>query len=514
MTGAECVLRTLAANGIRVCFMNPGTSEMQLVAALDRVPEVRGVLCLFEGVCSGAADGYARMTRRPAATVLHLGPGLANALANLHNARKGYSPVVNIVGEHSTQHLEYDAPLSADIGLFAQTVSGYIRTPADVDEIGDATADTIEGAVRPPCGVATLIVPADYSWTETHGAPRKIAPVPPAPPSPECIRAAAAVLRSGASAGILLGGRALTGPGLAAAGRIAASTGARIFAARYAARMESGRGRFQPERIPYFPEAALATLFGLRHLILVESKPPVSFFGYPATPSYLAPPNCAVHEIASLDQDGTAALEALAAELGSKSSGSPGQPRAIDPPPDGVLTPDSIGRVVAALMPENAIVSDEMVSSGEAVWRHLLHAPPHDHLPVTGGSIGQGLPVAAGAAFACPERKVIALEADGSAMYTLQSLWTMARESLDVAIVIFANRRYRILDIEMQRTKATGFGAAAEGMIDIGNPVLDWVFLSNGLGVPATRATTAGEFAAQFAVAMREPGPRLIEAVL
>jgi acetolactate synthase-1/2/3 large subunit len=495
-----------------MCFMNPGTSEMQLVAALDRVPDVRGVLCLFEGVCSGAADGYARMTRTPAATVLHLGPGLANALSNLHNARKAYSPVVNIVGEHSTQHLEYDAPLSADIDAFARTVSAYVRTPASVDEIGEAAADTIEAAVRPPGGVATLIIPADYSWTETRGGPGKIAPAAPAHPRSECVQAAASVLRSGESAGILLGGRTLTGVGLNAAGRISAGTGAKVFAARYAARMESGRGRFQPVRIPYFPEAALAALSGLRHLFLVESKAPVSFFGYPATPSYLAPPDCVIHELAALDQDGTAALEALAAKVGSNGAVRPNG--RVDPPGDGALTADSVGRAVAALIPEDAIISDEMVSSSEAVWKHLLNAPPHDHLPVTGGSIGQGLPVAAGAAFACPGRKVIALEADGSGMYTLQSLWTMARESLDVTVVIFANRRYRILDIEMQRTKAEGFGAAAERMIDIGNPVLDWVSLSAGLGVPATRAATVGEFTAQFAIAMREAGPRVIEAVI
>jgi len=512
MTGAECVLRTLAANGVRVCFMNPGTSEMQLVAALDRVPEVRGVLCLFEGVCSGAADGYARMTGRPAATVLHLGPGLANALSNLHNARKAYSPVVNIVGEHSTQHLEYDAPLSADIEAFARTVSAYVRTPTSVDDIGNATADSIEAAVRPPGGVATLIIPADYSWTDTRGKPGRIVPAAPAPPRPECIQAAAVVLRSGEPAGILLGGRTLTGAGLDAAARIAAGTGAKVFAARYAARMQSGRGRFQPARIPYFPEGALAALSGLRHLFLVESKAPVSFFGYPATPSYLAPPDCLVHELAALDQDGTAALEALAAEVGSNSAvRSNGR---VDPPGDGALTADSIGRAVAALIPEDAIISDEMVSSSEAAWKHLLNAAPHDHLPVTGGSIGQGLPVGVGAALACPGRKVIALEADGSGMYTLQSLWTMARESLNVTVVIFANRRYRILDIEMQRTKAEGFGAAAESMIDIGNPALDWVKLSAGLGVPATRASTAGEFTTQFAIAMREPGPRLIEAII
>jgi acetolactate synthase-1/2/3 large subunit len=515
MNGAECLLRTLAVNGVRICFMNPGTSEMQLVAALDRVPEVRGVLCLFEGVCSGAADGYARMARHPAATVLHLGPGLGNALSNLHNARKAYSPVVNIVGEHSTQHLQYDAPLSADIELFARTVSGYVRTPAVVDDIGDAAADVIAAAVRPPGQVATLLVPADYSWTETSSAPRTITPAPAPPPSADCVRLAAHVLRSGAPAGLLLGGRTLTGAGLSAAGRISAATGAKVFAARYAARMQSGRGLFQPKRIPYFPEVALPLLSGLQHLFVVEAKAPVSFFGYPDMPSYLAPPDCAVHDLASIDQDGTAALEALSDEIGARNNASSAQtgPRPVAPT-EGALNPDVIGRTVAALMPENAIVSDEMVSSGEAVWCHLLNAPPYEHLPVTGGSIGQGLPVAAGAAFACPGRKVIALEADGSGMYTPQTLWTMAREDLDIAVVIFANRRYRILDIEMRRTNAIGFGAAAEQMIDIANPALDWVQLSEAMGVPATRATTAAEFTAQFQTAMHERGPRLIEAVI
>lgn len=515
MNGAECLLRTLATNRIEVCFMNPGTSEMQFVAALDRVPAVRGVLCLFEGVCSGAADGYARMMRRPAATVLHLGPGLGNALANFHNARKAYSPVVNIVGEHSTQHLQYDAPLTSDIETFARTVSSYVRTPKSVHEIGFAASDTIQAALRPPGQVATLIVPADFSWSESSEPGPVIARASRHAPDAGRLRIAARTLRSGEPAALLLSGTTLTGCGLEAAGRIAAATGAKIFAARYSARMESGRGRFHPARIPYFPEPALSALSGLRHLILVEAKAPVSFFGCPDNPSYLAPADCAIHALASLEEDGTAALSALVEELGAANANGPCDlSSGAELPPGGPLTPDSIGRTVAALIPENSIISDEMVSSSEAVWPHLLNAPLHDHLPVTGGSIGQGLPVAVGAAIACPERKVIALEADGSGMYTLQALWTMARESLDVTVVIFANRRYRILDIEMRRTGANGFGPAASGMIDIGRPDLEWVRLGNGMGVPSTRATTAAEFAAQFRRAMSEKGPRLIEAVI
>jgi acetolactate synthase-1/2/3 large subunit len=512
MNGAECLLRTLVSNGLDVCFMNPGTSEMQFVAALDRVPGMRGILCLFEGVCSGAADGYARMTRRPAATLLHLGPGLANGLANFHNARKALSPVVNIVGEHSTQHLQYDAPLTSDIVTFARSVSGYVHTPGAAAELGRAASDTIQAALRPPGQVATLIVPADFSWSEAGEPGPVVKPYRRVKPDADRLRIAARVLHSGEPAALLLGGGTLIGAGLDAAGRIAAATGAKVFAARYAARMESGRGRFLPVRVPYFPEPALSAMAGLKHLILVEAKGPVSFFGYPGQPSFLAPPDCALHGLAATDEDGTAALVALAAELGA------GACAYFDPKPTasatGALTPDAVGQTLASLLPEHAIVSDEMVSSGEAVWAHLVEAAPHDHLPVTGGAIGQGLPVAVGAAIACPDRKVVALEADGSGMYTLQSLWTMARESLDITVVIFANRRYRILDVEMRRTGAGGFGPKAGDMIDIGRPDLDWVRLSEGQGVPASRVSTASEFTAAFRLAMSERGPRLIEAVL
>ena len=515
MLGAESLLRTLVANGVDICFMNPGTSEMQFVAALDRVPGMRGVLCLFEGVCSGAADGYARMAGRPAATLLHLGPGLANGLSNFHNARKARSPIVSIVGEHSTQHLEHDAPLSADVEAFARPVSDdiiYLRRAADM---GIAAAKTIEAARRPPGQVSMLIVPADYSWSEA-GEPGPVIPGPcRATPPAAGIEEAARLIRSRKNVGIILSGTALHGRGLQAAGRLAAATGVRVFANRNAGRMESGRGRFQPERVPYFPEAALATLAGLQHLLLVESKAPVSFFGYPEQPSLMAPADCKLHVVAGLEEDGTAVLETLVEMCGAQGSTAAARsaPAATLPGP-GPLTLPALAQAVGALLPEHAIVSDEMVSSGEPVWNRLLCAAPHDHLPVAGGSIGQGLPVAVGAAIACPDRKVVALEADGSGMYTLQSLWTMARESLDVTTVIFANHRYRILDVEMRRTGANGFGPLADAMIGIGRPDIDWVKLSEGLGVPAVRATTTEAFVTEFGRAVRERGPRLIEAAL
>jgi acetolactate synthase-1/2/3 large subunit len=505
MNGAECLLRTLLAGGVDVCFMNPGTSEMQFVSALDRVPAMRGVLCLHETVCAGAADGYARITSRPAATLLHLGPGLANALSNFHNARKARSPIVNVVGEHSTLHLRYDAPLTADVEAFARPVSGWVRTLDSPARLGAAAAEAIAAARRPPGQVASLIIPADHSWSEA-GHP---APAPPAParqaPDDARIAAAARILASGEPAALLLGGSAASEAGLAAAAR----TGLPVFVNRYSASVPRGRPWAFARRLAYFPEPAEAMLAGLKHLITVEAEAPVSFFGYPGRRSALAPEDCAIHLLAGQHEDGVAALQAL-----------PHRPSPAPKPPHpelpgaGPLTPESIGAVLAGLLPEGAIVSDEMVSCSEPVHSALNGAAPHLLLPVTGGSIGQGLPVAAGAALAAPGRKVVALEADGSAMYSLQALWTMAREKLAVITVIFANRRYRILDVEMRRTGAAAIGPRADAMIDIARPTLDWVRLAAGLGVEASRASTVEQFQHQFGSALQAAGPRLIEAVL
>jgi acetolactate synthase-1/2/3 large subunit len=507
MTGAESLLRTLVANGVDTCFMNPGTSEMHFVAALDRVPGMRGVLGLFEGVCSGAADGYARIAGRPAATLLHLGPGLANSLANFHNARKARSPIVSIVGEHATAHLKVDAPLTSDVQAFARTVSSCVRTSGGPDEIAADAAATITDACGPPGQTAMLIIPADYSWSET-GAPVCVAQIRKrALPSQEALDRAGALLREEGTA-VLMGGTSVTARGLDAA----AKTGARVIVARNTPRYANGSGRFQPPIVPYFPEGAMPLLADVKNLILVESEQPVSFFAYPDLPSYMTPEGCRITVLATRAEDGTAALEALA----DPSVAVPRMPRQVlsAPEDDGPLTLDTLGAAVAAYLPENAVVADEMVSSAGAVLPYLAHAAPHDVMPLTGGSIGLGLPMALGAAIAAPDRKVISLEADGSAMYTLQSLWTMAREHLDITIVILNNRRYRILDIEMQRTGANGFGGIANDMIELGRPNLDWVKLSEGCGVAATRAATGREFSRQFRDAVREKGPRLIEALV
>lgn len=505
MTGAECLLRTLLNNRIDLCLMNPGTSEMQFVSALDRVPAMRGVLCLHETVCAGAADGYARMRGSPAATLLHLGPGLANGLSNFHNARKARSPVVSIVGEHSTAHLRYDAPLTADVEAFARPVSGWVRTLDDAANMGAAATECIAAAIQPPGQVATLIIPADHSWSPSGEPGAAVERPERLLPAQAQIDKSADVLRRGQGVAILLGGSAMCERGL----RAAARTGARVYLNRYAARAPRGRAWAFAPRVPYFPEPAETLLEGITDMILVEAEPPVSFFGYPGRRSTVAPEQCRMHVLAGEGEDGVAALESLPQTVAL-----PKPLAAAELPLDGDLTPESLGLALAALLPEDAIVSDEMVSSGEPVNTALQYAAPHDLLPVTGGSIGQGLPVAAGAALACPDRKVFALQADGSAMYSLQALWTMARENLDVVVVIFNNRRYRILDVEMKRTAAAEVGPLADRMIDIGQPAIDWVRLSESLGVEASRASTTAEFVSQFEGAIRRRGPRLIEARL
>ncbi len=505
MTGAECLLRTLIEGNIDLCFMNPGTSEMQFVSALDRVPSMRGVLCLQENVCSGAADGYARMTGRPAATLLHLGPGLANALSNFHNARKARSPIVNIVGEHSTAHLRYDAPLTADVEAFARPVSGWVKTLASPLDMGEAAREAVAECLRPPGQVASLIVPADHSWSEAGpvGAAPEIIPrrVPDAARF-EAIRWA--VAHAGPAA-LYLGGSAASEAGL----RAAAATGLPVFVNRYAGRVPRGRPWAFARRVAYFPEFAEVMLDGLRQLILVEAEPPVSFFGYPDRRSTVTPEECSTPLLAAQDEDGVAALLALG--VGAPL---PPEPAPLEMPPDGPLTLSALGAVLACLLPEGTIVSEEMVSSSEPVSAALNHAAPHELLPVSGGSIGQCLPVAVGAALACPDRQVVALEADGSGMYSLQALWTMARENLQVITIIFANRRYRILEVEMARTGSGPVGPRAAEMMDIGRPSLDWVRLAQGMGVQASRAATAGEFRSQLQSALLARAPRLIEALI
>lgn len=514
MNGANALIRTLVDAGVDVCFMNPGTSEMHFVAALDDVREMRGVLALFEGVATGAADGYARMADKPAATLLHLGPGLGNGLANLHNARKGHTPVVNIVGDHATYHKQYDAQLESDIETVARNVSTWIRTSASTAEVAGDAADAVAVASGPPAQIATLILPADVSWTEGAEAATPVAPAQPTPVDATAVAAIAEVLAGDEPAALFVGGRACRADTLVDASRIANATGAKLLGETFPARLERGAGRVPLERLAYLAEFAAMQLDGLKHLVVVDSKAPVSFFAYPDKASDLVPEGCTVHVLVDQAGDPAAALAALADAVDAPADGATIQAAARPDLPTGDLTADAVCQAVGALLPEGAIVSDEGNTSGLFASAHTAGAPAHDWLCLTGGSIGQGLPAAVGAAVACPDRKVIALESDGSAMYTMQAWWTMAREELDVVTILFNNASYAVLNMELNRVGATEGGPKAKEMLDLTRPTMDFVALATGCGVPATRATTAEEFNEQLAAAIAEPGPRVIEAIV
>lgn len=514
MNGAEAVVRTLLDAGVDTCFTNPGTSEMHFVSALDRVPGMRGILTLFEGVATGAADGYGRMADRPAATLLHLGPGLGNGIANLHNARRARTPVVNIVGDHATYHARYDAPLQSDIESLARPVSCWVHRSTDPARLAADAAEAVAAATTPPGGVATLILPADLTWLEAS-SPAAPVPTPAAQSVPEdAVELIAKALRSGKPAGLLLGGRALRRPALRWASRIAAATGAKLLCETFPARLERGAGIPAVERLGYLGELAAAQLAGLAHLVLVDARPPVSFFAYPDKPSYLVPADCSVHVLAGDGDDVPGALEQLAEAVAS------GHQPVVTPStrpqlPQGELTGQTLAHAVGALLPEGAIVVDEANTAGLWLADATAGAPPHDWLTLTGGAIGQGLPAATGAAVACPGRRVLCLEADGSAMYTLQALWTQAREGLDVTTIVLNNRSYAILQWELARVGSTEPpGPAARRLLELTPPDLDFVALARGMGVQAATATTAEELADLLARAIRTPGPSLIDAIL
>ena len=518
MNGAESLVRSLLASKVDVCFTNPGTSEMHFVAALDRVPGMRSILGLFEGVVTGAADGYYRMADRPASTLLHLGPGLGNGIANLHNAKKAGSGIVNIVGEHATWHLEYDAPLKADIEGLARPMSHWVRTSRSADHIGADAAAAVAAASGTPAQIATLILPGDTAWNECSAGASSVAePVgrqSRARATSAAIENAARVLAKKEPTLLLLGGRALRADGLELAGRIAAKTGCVVAAQFFSPRIERGAGRVPMYRIPYAVDLALAALKPYKHIITIETGEPLAFFAYPGKPSLMKPEGCEVHSVCDLGADSIGALEAIASAVGAKRGDAKVQERAEVALPTGALTGAAIAQVLAALIPENAIVIDESVTTGRETMGLTAGAHPHDMIQNMGGSIGYSPPVATGASVACPDRKVICLTGDGSAMYTIQSLWTQARENLDVLTVIFANRAYQILRNEFAGVLAGTPGPRASAMLSIDKPTLDFCALAKGQGVPATRVTTADAFAKAFADGCREKGPRLIEVVL
>jgi acetolactate synthase-1/2/3 large subunit len=515
MNGATSLVHTLADGGIEICFGNPGTSEMHFVAALDREPRMRGVLCLFEGVVAGAADGYARMAGRPAATLLHLGPGFANAISFLHNARKAGQPVVNIVGDHATSHSKYiQAPLTSDILAICGSVSDWLHQSRSAGDVAGDGARAVQAARAAPGQIATLILPADTAWSEAMAPAAPLQATHPRIVETSAIDSVAAALKNGKRSALLLRGRCLERAGVEAAGRIAAKTGARLLHDYFTPRLTRGEGLTEIERIPYFAEDIVESLKGLEQIVLVGAPAPVTFFAYPDKPSWMTPEGCDLLTLAGPQDDAVGALAALAECVGAREAGAVVRRVIPDMPLHGALDADSMGAIIARLMPEGAILSDDSLTCGMGLHKSLKYGPMHDWLVLTGGAIGDAPPMAVGAALACPNRKVIAVSGDGAAMYSLQSLWTMARERLDVVTVICANRSYNILNIELGRVGALNPGPKTLAMLDLHDPELDFVKLAQGMGVEASRAQTTTEFAAQFADAMATKGPRLIEAVL
>jgi acetolactate synthase I/II/III large subunit len=515
MNGAESLIRTALAAGVEVCFANPGTTEMPLVAALDAVEGMRAVLGLFEGVCTGAADGYARMTDKPALTLTHLGPGFANGIANLHNARRARSPVVNVIGDHATWHLAADAPLTSDIASLARPVSSWVREVKSAQAAGREMAEAIAAAGHAPGRVCTLIVPSDCQWNQAEGVATAIRPAQLAPVADSAIAKSADLLRKHGSQTVLfMGAQGIRERGLAAAGRIAAKTGCALMCETFPSRIERGGWMPAVAKLPYFPEQAIEALSKFAAVVIAGAPSPVSFFGYPNIPSMMIPQGHAVETLAAPEQDVALALEALAEMVGAARDAS--VPPAVTRParPQGKLDATTIGAAIAAVMPENCIVMDEAATSGLPFFGASAGAPAHTYLALTGGAIGQGLPCATGAAVACPDRKVIAFQADGSGMYTLQALWTQAREQLDVTTLICNNRRYRILQVELARAGITEPGRKARALTSLANPEIDWSRIAAGLGIPAVRVETAETLVTQLERAIGERGPNLIEMLI
>lgn len=513
MIGAQALIQTLVDSGVEVCFMNPGTSEMHFVHQLDAVPKMRGVLALFEGVATGAADGYARITGEPAAVLLHLGPGLGNGLANLHNARRAHTPIVAIVGAHATYHEHYDAPLESDIETVARSVSGWLRTSLQPRDVARDAAAAVAAARQSPGQVATLVLPADVSWSEgAIPAPPRLRPAAQ-PVDHTAVDAAARVLASGEPTLLLLGGAGTRERAVRAASRISAATGARMLAEVFPARQERGAGVPRLDRLAYLAEGAVEQLKEIKHIVLAGAAAPVSFFAYPGRPSDLVPEGATVHTLADGTDDIAATLEALAEQVAPDTAPVPAE---LAPPeaPTGKLDIFTFAAAIGATLPENAIVVEEALSSGIGLPAATANAPRHDWINGTGGAIGQGLPTALGVAIGAPDRPVLCLQADGSALYTHQALWSMARENTNVTTVILNNDAYAILRLELQRVGAGAAGPAAKRMLDLSGPSIDHAAIARGFGLDAVRVTTADELVTELRRAYAEPGPHLIEAIL
>ncbi|WP_343504228.1 acetolactate synthase large subunit [Alloyangia pacifica] len=512
--GADILAQTLVAQGVDTCFANPGTTEMHLLAALGRTEGLNLHLCLFEGVVTGAADGYARMSGKPAATLLHLGPGLANAMANLHNARKAATPMINIVGEHATYHLACDAPLTSDIAAMAGTVSDHVTTPQAANNVAQDTAAALAAIAGREARVATIIVPNDVAWTETEVPSAALPVAQPQAHDPADVDPAADALRQGPGGLLLIGAPHITRRMAELAQAISDSTGCRVFTEAAVGRMSRGGSAPSLRRLPFHVDPATSALEGVADAVLVGARAPVAFFAYPGRPSDLLPPDASVLPLCPPLGDVETALEALAEALGATcTTARKLAPLAVDA--GAPITAETLGAAVAWALPNDAIVVDESITNGLHLFANCGDSPAqHDWINNRGGSIGYSLPVSVGAAVACRDRPVLCITGDGSAAYTPQALWTMARSRLNVTVVILANRSYRILTNEMSKIGAGAPNEFTLPLMSLEDPAPDWVKIAEGHGVPGERVSNARSLAEAVARCMAEPGPRLIEAVM
>jgi acetolactate synthase-1/2/3 large subunit len=509
MNGAELLLKTAIKAGIEVCFSNPGTTEMPLVNAFDKYPGIRPVLGLFEGVCTGAADGYARMAQKPAMTLLHLGPGFGNGIANLHNAKRAKTPLFNVVGEHASWHLPYDPLLAMDIEALAGSVSQWFHTVKDPEQIMSDTARAIVSAQKG--AISTLIVPCDYQWAEVEDGEITLPAPDKQPVDTEVIQTAADLLLSKRKCAVIIGGQAASEKGLATLARIKSAVSCDLYYETFPARIEQGAGYPDMYRIPYLPEMAIDLLKQYEIILCLGVREPVAFFGYQGMPSLFTSKTQEKLIIETRDESLLDALNSIAAIIKAPDQANPEILSSYNPPliPSGPLDGAKAGQVVAALQPANAIVVEEAITNGFVYHLVTNNIRPFTMLTLTGGSIGQGPACAAGAAIACPDRPVINYQADGSAMYTVQSLWTQTRENLNVTTLICSNRSYDILNMEMTRSGNTSPGVNAKRMTDLTG--IDWVKLGEAQGVPSVSVNTCEALADAMEKALAEEGPHLIE---
>jgi acetolactate synthase I/II/III large subunit len=511
VNGAELTMKTALKAGVKVCFTNFGTTEIPLARSFDTEPGIKPVLGLFEGVCTGAADGYGRMLDKPALTLLHLGPGFANGIANLHNAKRAKTPIVNVVGEHATSHIPLDAPLAMDIEALAGTLAGWHRTNQSPLELSRDMSDALEAAAFGQ--IATLIIPNDYQQAEIDDTEIATAHFVFDPVDEKMISSGVRFFRKYHKVALILGGRALRQSGLQTAARIKNVTGCDLLTDNLPGYIDRSPELPEVARIPYFPEPAIKMLSQYEAAVIVGTKEPVSFFGYRGVRGKMLADDQPRIIISSKRQNPAEALNCLADALGTTKSGE--QPKTLHTQrpalAGGVLTAEKACQTLAAIQPEGAIIIDEGVTSVSNYYQISSHLPRHSLLTIAGGSIGYGPPCSVGAAVACPDRPVIAIQADGSAMYTIQALWTQAREKLNITTLICSNRRYNILKVEIERAGITGIGPFLKSLYELDNPSLNWVKMGEAMGVPGVAVNTAEQLAEELKAALSSKGPHLIE---